>query len=323
MALQTTMSTPENTDCGTDCECSMQPGKIGWNELMTSDPAGAIAYYTQLFGWETEPFPMPQGEYTMFKQNGVPFGGVLKAPQPDLPTMWVNYVCVENVDASVEKSTSLGGEVCCIAIAVDTTFAPFVVRNPEHGKSKGHVIDFEIPWRSGSRIRSARRDEIIRLLATDFTSPDIEVLKASITSSAMAAGKMFCQLEIEFYIMPLSETRLELPLHRIQGALKPDISDDWFKIRDFNFRGLYSGELTTIGGSRQFRRSADEKFIVTSSGITVMAGTKGHVTAKLSIPEDTWHIANSFDVLFSFEAGRERIPFDLTCSIDKNAGAAP
>jgi len=211
----------------------------------------------------------------------------------------------------------------CIAIAVDTTFAPFVVRNPEHGKSKGHVIDFEIPWRSGSRIRSARRDEIIRLLATDFTSPDIEVLKASITSSAMAAGKMFCQLEIEFYIMPLSETRLELPLHRIQGALKPDISDDWFKIRDFNFRGLYSGELTTIGGSRQFRRSADEKFIVTSSGITVMAGTKGHVTAKLSIPEDTWHIANSFDVLFSFEAGRERIPFDLTCSIDKNAGAAP
>lgn len=91
----------------------MQPGKIGWNELMTSDPAGAIAYYTQLFGWETEPFPMPQGEYTMFKQNGVPFGGLLKAPQPDLPTMWVNYVCVENVDASVEKSTSLGGEVCC------------------------------------------------------------------------------------------------------------------------------------------------------------------------------------------------------------------
>jgi len=46
------MSTPENTDE----ECTITPGKIGWNELITSDPVAAIAYYKAMFGWETEPF---------------------------------------------------------------------------------------------------------------------------------------------------------------------------------------------------------------------------------------------------------------------------
>ncbi len=100
------MSTPEDTDC----EGTMKPGKVGWNELITSDPAGAIAYYTSLFGWETEAFPMPQGEYTMFKFEGVPFGGVMKTPQPGVPTHWLNYVSVEDIDASFAKSGSLGGE---------------------------------------------------------------------------------------------------------------------------------------------------------------------------------------------------------------------
>ncbi len=51
---------------------------------------------------------MPQGEYTMFKFEGVPFGGVMKTPQPGVPTHWLNYVSVEDIDASFAKSGSLG-----------------------------------------------------------------------------------------------------------------------------------------------------------------------------------------------------------------------
>ncbi len=90
----------------------MQPGEIGWNELVTGDPAGAIAFYTELFGWETEKFPMPEHDYTMFKHGGSAFGGVMKTPQPGAPTMWTNYVVVENVEATVAHATRLGATVC-------------------------------------------------------------------------------------------------------------------------------------------------------------------------------------------------------------------
>ncbi len=54
----------------------MKPGQIGWCELVTNDPAAAIQFYTAPFGWETEKFPMPGNDYTMFKHGGQAFGGV-------------------------------------------------------------------------------------------------------------------------------------------------------------------------------------------------------------------------------------------------------
>ena len=89
----------------------MKPGKVGWNELVTSDPEAAIRFYTTLFGWETEKFP-GEMDYTMFKHGGKAFGGVMKTPPNNAPTMWTNYVVVEDVDATVAKSDSLGGKVC-------------------------------------------------------------------------------------------------------------------------------------------------------------------------------------------------------------------
>jgi len=121
------MSTPENTDC----EGTMKPGKVGWNELITSDPAGAIAYYTAMFGWETEAFPMPQGEYTMFKYEGAPFGGVMKKPHDDVPTHWLNYVSVADVEASIAQSTSLGGAVILPPMDIPDVGRIAVVKDPQ------------------------------------------------------------------------------------------------------------------------------------------------------------------------------------------------
>src|SRR5207249_2634872 len=99
------MSDTQNT------ESCMQPGKIGWNELVTSDPAGAIKFYTTLFGWETEKFP-GEMDYTMFKHGGQAFGGVMKTPKEGAPTMWTNYVVVEDVDATLLQGMGLGGKIC-------------------------------------------------------------------------------------------------------------------------------------------------------------------------------------------------------------------
>lgn len=124
----------------TDCENAMEPGKIGWAELITSDPAGAIAYYTSLFGWETEPFTGAEGEYTMFKRAGVPFGGVMKTPMPDVPTHWMNYVSVEDIDAAVAKSVDLGGGVIVPPKPVPEVGRIAVLKDPQ-----GAVIGLHEP----------------------------------------------------------------------------------------------------------------------------------------------------------------------------------
>jgi predicted enzyme related to lactoylglutathione lyase len=121
------MSTPENEDC----ESTMKPGKIGWAELITSDPEGAMAYYTDLFGWETEPFTGSEVGYVMFKLDGVPFGGVMKTPMEGVPTHWLNYVSVTDIDASIAKSTSLGGQLCVGPMEVPTVGRIAVVKDPQ------------------------------------------------------------------------------------------------------------------------------------------------------------------------------------------------
>lgn len=87
----------------------MKPGEVSWEELTTHDVAAAIAYYTGLFGWTTEPF----GEdCTMFVQDGRPFAGVVQSPAPDVPTHWKSYVVVADFDAAVAKNEELGGKLC-------------------------------------------------------------------------------------------------------------------------------------------------------------------------------------------------------------------
>ena len=33
-------------------------GAFSWNELMTTDPEAAKQFYSEVFGWETEEYPM-------------------------------------------------------------------------------------------------------------------------------------------------------------------------------------------------------------------------------------------------------------------------
>ncbi len=107
-----------------------QPGKIGWNELTTTDTAGSIKFYTGLFGWETEKFPMPDADYTMLKHDGMPFGGLMATPAP---TRWINYVVVTDIDAALAKSTSLGGKTCMGPKDVPNVGRIAIVQDPQGG----------------------------------------------------------------------------------------------------------------------------------------------------------------------------------------------
>ena len=91
-------------------------GVFCWVDLATTDPAAAKAFYTGLFGWESEDLPTDMGApYTMFRIEGKNVAA-LSAMMPDMqaqgvPPHWSSYVKHDNVDAAAAKVTEAGGSL--------------------------------------------------------------------------------------------------------------------------------------------------------------------------------------------------------------------
>ena len=97
----------------TSNEMDKTPGIFSWNELMTRDAGASAKFYTTLFGWTREDMDMGDFTYTMFKSGERAVGGMiaLSAEAASMPVMWMGYVTVENLEASVAKAEGLGAKV--------------------------------------------------------------------------------------------------------------------------------------------------------------------------------------------------------------------
>ena len=88
-------------------------GRFVWYELMTTDPAGAQAFYTEVVGWGTAPFEGAPIPYTMWMKGEAPIGGVFEVPPSEgaIPPHWMGHVGVPDVDATTARLEELGGHV--------------------------------------------------------------------------------------------------------------------------------------------------------------------------------------------------------------------
>ncbi|MGZ4202783.1 MAG: VOC family protein [Thermoleophilaceae bacterium] len=87
-----------------------EPGALVWNELNTSDTAGAKDFYGQLFGWNIEQFPGSPQEYLAVKVGEANNGGIQALQMPGVPPHWLAYFGVEDIDAGIAKVEELGGK---------------------------------------------------------------------------------------------------------------------------------------------------------------------------------------------------------------------
>ena len=54
---------------------------------------------------------MPQGTYHVLKQGDAMRAGLFKATDASMPTMWLQYVKVDDCDASAAKAEGLGASI--------------------------------------------------------------------------------------------------------------------------------------------------------------------------------------------------------------------
>lgn len=91
-----------------------QHGAFSWCELMTTDVEAAKAFYTKLFGWDTEDMSMPGMAYTVVKAGGNGIGGIMPMPKEakGTPPAWNTYVTVNDVDLTAKTAEQLGAKLC-------------------------------------------------------------------------------------------------------------------------------------------------------------------------------------------------------------------
>ncbi len=88
-------------------------GAFSWNELMTSDVAGAKAFYGALLGWTLTDMESSCGSYTMAKAGDTEVAGIMAIPREaeGMSPAWGAYVTVDDVDAMPARVEALGGNV--------------------------------------------------------------------------------------------------------------------------------------------------------------------------------------------------------------------
>jgi uncharacterized protein len=87
-------------------------------ELPADQPEELAQFYRELFGWQIQKVPIPGFDYWMCKTGDGPGidGAITRRLLPQQAI--INYVSVEQIDASVEKARALGARVIVPRAAV-------------------------------------------------------------------------------------------------------------------------------------------------------------------------------------------------------------
>jgi uncharacterized protein len=110
-------------------------GDFAWLELATSDQPAARHFYTTLFGWTAQDFPIGGGEfYTMFSldghQTGAAFTMSAAERETGIPPHWQLYIAVDDADAAAVRAAELGAKVVHRAFDVMTFGRMAVFQDP-------------------------------------------------------------------------------------------------------------------------------------------------------------------------------------------------
>jgi predicted enzyme related to lactoylglutathione lyase len=117
-----------------------EPGGFCWNELQSRDIAGAKPFYNKAFGWAAKDSDMGGTSYTEWQLDGKSIaGGMAMSDQipANVPSFWMTYFAVDDVDASAAKVQELGGSV--MMPAMDSPAGRFAIVSDQLGASFGII----------------------------------------------------------------------------------------------------------------------------------------------------------------------------------------
>lgn len=93
----------------------LTPGTVGWIDITTSDAVTLRDFYCAVVGWEHSSVPMKgYDDYCVHPSpQADPVAGICHAQGKNqgLPTGWLIYITVANLETSLAEVTSRGGKI--------------------------------------------------------------------------------------------------------------------------------------------------------------------------------------------------------------------
>ena len=84
------------------------PGRICWNELLSTDDKAAQKFYSAMFGWKEQAKDMgPMGTYRVQMLGDKQAGGIMKNPMNGAPSAWLVYFHAPDLAKATEKAKKL------------------------------------------------------------------------------------------------------------------------------------------------------------------------------------------------------------------------
>lgn len=107
-------------------------GRFVWRDLMSTDAERARAFYTELFGWSLQSQDMGDFTYEMLVNKGEQFGGLMPLdPSHGIPSHWISYIEVPDVDEACATATRLGGSVPVAPMDIPSVGRFAVIADPQ------------------------------------------------------------------------------------------------------------------------------------------------------------------------------------------------
>jgi uncharacterized protein len=123
-----------------------EPGTFCWADLATTDAAGALAFYGELFGWEGEDNPAGgSATYTMLLKDGDYVCALYEMDEGQkrsgMPPFWLSYVSVQSADETAARASEYGGTILAGAFDVMDAGRMALVADPV-----GATLALWEPW---------------------------------------------------------------------------------------------------------------------------------------------------------------------------------
>lgn len=157
------------------------PGTFSWVDLTTTDQEGAKAFYSGLFGWQSDDRPVGDGVYYSMQQvDGRAVAAISPQPQQQrdagVPPVWNSYVTVGSADAAAERAAELGGTVHAPPFDVLDAGRMAVIQDPQGA--------FFMVWEARENIGATLVNAPGAFCWNELHSPDLD-------SSASFYGELF------------------------------------------------------------------------------------------------------------------------------------
>jgi hypothetical protein len=170
------------------------------------------------------------------------------------------------------------------AMCFDTSRFPYLVKNPAGGQ-----IQFEVPWRDSTGIRTATRGDLVLMVSPLVRLPKIEILQGRVEYTQSERSDVnYYACTLELYVVPLGGDCLTFPFHKVKtmlmGAGKV-ISEDfaikmgsWTALADehnMTLRGLSDRDIKRRLASENIQLTEDEVVIKAAGKVAILADTVG------------------------------------------------